>query len=155
MGNLSLESLTSLRKKMINLDKSKDTPLTREDFSNELGKENDADLMLGWFNEDDESSRIEYLEITSEAIDRYYYNIEEKVYKIFRIIDREGKGKLMKREAYEALKKVYGDNTSDLRALEGDYDFTGLDCIDINEFCSDIGGPKEKKEEEASKDEKK
>mmetsp|Transcript_105178 Transcript_105178/g.185823 ORF Transcript_105178/g.185823 Transcript_105178/m.185823 type:complete len:586 (-) Transcript_105178:69-1826(-) len=100
----------------------------------------------------DGNDTIEYTEFIAAAMDKKSIVKEEVVWEAFKIFDVDGNGTVTKKE----LLKILTGRTSDkIRQVHGDkaidnfldeYDQTGDDVIDFDEFMAMLNGAAEKKE---------
>ena len=143
-SRLKEEEITNLEKIFLEIDTDKDGTLSFDEVKNcflKLNKEKNLKITSKEIEEifksidTNNSKRIEYTEFISSMIEESNYCKEEKLIEIFRLLDRDGSGKISKDE----IKKALNDEKireEDLNNFIKKSDLNGDGEIDYYEFVS-------------------
>ena len=126
------------------IDTNKDGVLSLEEIKNCLIKLNpekkiNNDEMLSLFKgiDTNNSQKIEYTEFISAAIENNEFLKEEKLYDVFKILDKDKNGKITKKELKKALNDEDIDE-EDLNQFITKFDLNGDGEIDYEEFITNM-----------------
>ena len=153
---LKEKEIMELRRLFLDIDTNKDGTLSVQEIRKCLLKLNEEKHLNLNRKEIDEifnsidvnnSKRIEYTEFISAMLEESSYCKEERLIEIFRLLDKDGSGKISKSEIKTALNKE-NVNEQDLQNFIKKFDLNGDGEIDYYEFVTCMSeNEKEEKQE--------
>ena len=153
---LKEKEIMELRRLFLDIDTNKDGTLSVQEIRICLLKLNEEKHLNFNRKEIDDifnsidvnnSKRIEYTEFISAMLEESSYCKEERLIEIFRLLDKDGSGKISKSEIKTALNKE-NVNEQDLQNFIKKFDLNGDGEIDYYEFVTCMSeNEKEEKQE--------
>ena len=154
-SRLKEEEITNLEKIFLEIDTDKDGTLSFDEVKNcflKLNKEKNLKITSKEIEEifksidTNNSKRIEYTEFISAMMEESTYCKEERLVDMFRLLDKDGSGKISKNEIKNVLNKQ-GISEKDLKNFINIFDLNNDGQIDYNEFVTSMSKiEKEKKD---------
>ena len=143
-SRLEESEIKNLKSVFLDLDTNKDGTISIEELKQSILKLNKSRANRITLKEIDDifksidldnSKRIEYTEFISSMIEQNMYCEEEKLINTFKMLDKDGSGKISKDE----IKKAFNSNKfrdKDLKDFFSKFDIDGNGEIDYMEFVS-------------------
>ena len=158
-SRLKDEEITNLEKIFLEIDTDKDGTLSFNEVKNcflKLNKEKNLKITNKEIEEifksidNNNNKRIEYTEFISAMMEQSTYCKEEKLIDIFRMLDKDGSGRISKNEIKNVLDKQ-GISEKDLKNFINIFDLDNDGQIDYDEFVTCMSKIEKEKEEKEKK----